>query len=38
VLGKGERMEVVNDSRFVSRLEAEPFKGSDLAAIGVKGI
>ncbi len=38
VLGKGERMEVVNDSRFVSRLESEPFKGSDLAAIGVKGI
>jgi len=38
VLGKGERMEVVNDSRFVSRLEAEPFRGGDLAVIGVKGI
>jgi MraZ protein len=38
VLGKGERMEIVNDSRFVSSLESEPFRGSDLAVVGVKGI
>jgi MraZ protein len=38
VLGRGERMEVVNDLRFVSRMEATPFRASDIIAIPVKGI
>ena len=38
VLGKGERLEVVNDSRFAGKLEADPFRAADLAVVGVKGI
>lgn len=38
VVGQRERVDVVNDARFVDRLESKPFTDDDLTVLKVKGI
>jgi MraZ protein len=38
VIGKHDRLEVVNDEMFASKLEAQPFTTAHLAELNIKGI
>lgn len=38
VIGKFERLEVVNDDRFAGKLEAQPFTPAHLSQMNIKGI